>query len=108
MKVDIGTFPRLLGRYSRDLGLFTLEEAVRRMTSFPAQRMGLEGVGCIAEEQQADLVLLNPETIDDRTASERADAPPAGIAAVLLDGQVVARGGRVVCQERRGRVLLKS
>jgi N-acyl-D-amino-acid deacylase len=91
-----GTFPRILGRYSRDLGLFSLEEAVRRMTSYPAQRMSLNGVGRIAAGAAADLVLFDPETIADRTTRERPDAPPAGIQAVLVAGHIVAQGGRVL------------
>ncbi len=102
---SFGTFPRLLGRYSRDLGLFSLEEAVRRMTSFPAQRMRLPDVGRVAEGGWADLVLFDPATVADRTTRDRPDAPPAGIRAVLLSGQVVARDGRIVSQDRLGRVL---
>ena len=102
---SFGTFPRLLGRYSRELGLFSLEEAVRRMTSFPAERIGLAEVGRVAEGVWADLVLFDPATVADRTTLERPDAPPAGIRAVLVSGRVVAREGRVVEGERWGRVL---
>lgn len=100
-----GTFPRILGRYSRDLGLFSLEEAVRRMTSYPAERMGLAGVGRIAEGGPADLVLFDAATVADRTTRERPDMPPAGIHAVLLAGQIVVQEGRLVLGPRRGRVL---
>jgi len=100
-----GSFPRILGRFSRDLGLFPLEEAVRRMTSLPAQRTNLAGVGCIAEGAAADLVLFDPATVADRTTRDRPDAPPAGIHAVLIAGQVVAKEGRLLPGPRRGRVL---
>ncbi len=100
-----GTFPRILGRYSRDLGLFSLEEAVRRMTSYPAARMGLTGVGHIAEGAAADLVLFNPATVADRTTRQQPDVPPAGIHAVLIAGQVVVQDGRLIPGPRRGRVL---
>jgi N-acyl-D-amino-acid deacylase len=100
-----GTFPRILGHYSRDLGLFSQEEAVRRMTSYPAQRMKLEGVGRIAEGLAADLVLFDPATVADRTTRDHPDAPPAGIHAVLIAGQIVAQEGHLLPGPRLGRVL---
>ena len=102
---SFGTFPRVLGRYSRDLGLFPLEEAVRRMTSFPAERIGLADVGRIAEGGWADLVLFDQATVADNTTPDRPDVPPTGIQAVLISGQVIAQDGQIVSQERRGRVL---
>jgi N-acyl-D-amino-acid deacylase len=102
---SFGTFPRILGRYSRDLGLFTLEEAVRRMTSFSAEQTGLDEVGRVSVGQRADLVLFDPETVADNTTAERADAPPSGIRVVMIGGQVVARGGRLEKNGRHGVVL---
>jgi N-acyl-D-amino-acid deacylase len=102
---SFGTYPRILGHYSRDLGLFSLEEAVRRMTSFPAERAGLEGVGRIAEGAWADLVLFDPDTVSDHATRERPDLPPSGIRAVLIGGHTVAADGQVAGQERWGRVL---
>jgi N-acyl-D-amino-acid deacylase len=104
---SFGTFPRVLGHYSRDLGLFGLEEAVRRMTGFPAARLGLEGVGRVAEGQRADLVLFNPAIVDGRATPASPDVPAAGIHAVLLAGQPVVRDGRLLPGPRRGQVLLK-
>jgi N-acyl-D-amino-acid deacylase len=102
---SFGTFPRILGRYSRDLGLFSLEEAVQRMTSFSAERTGLEDVGRVAEGQRADLVLFDAGTVADNTTRERPDAAPSGIHTVLIGGQVVARDGQLVENGRQGRVL---
>lgn len=102
---SFGAFPRLLGRYSRDLGLFSLEEAVRRMTSLPADRIGLRGVGRVAPGQRADLVIFDPGTIADNTGPGRADAPPSGVRAVLIGGEVIAERGAVAAGVRRGRVL---
>ncbi len=102
---SFGAFPRVLGHYSHDLGLFSLEEAVRRMTSFPAERIGLADVGRIAEGAHADLVLFDPVTVTDNTTLDRPDVPPMGIEAVLVSGRVVIQDGQVVSRERRGRVL---
>ena len=105
---SFGTFPRILGRYSRDLGLFSLEQAIHRMTAFSADRIGLEGVGRIVEGGWADLVLFDPVTVADNTAPDRSDVPPTGIRAVLISGHIVAQDGRLVDQKRRGRVLRRS
>ena len=101
-----GAFPRLLGHYSRDLGLFSLEEAVRRMTTWPAERLGLEDTGRIAEGAWADLVLFDPDTVGDRFISGR-PVTPAGIQTVLISGSIVAQDGKMVSRERHGRVLRK-
>jgi N-acyl-D-amino-acid deacylase len=105
---SFGTFPRILGRYSRDLGLFSLEEAVRRMTSFPAEQSGLAELGRIAEGLRADLVLFDPESVADNANLDRPDAPPSGIQTVLIGGQVVVKGARIASGERRGRVLRRG
>jgi N-acyl-D-amino-acid deacylase len=105
---SFGTFPRVLGRYSRDLGLFSLEEAVRRMTSWPAERMGLAGVGRVVEGGWGDLTLFDPETVADNTMPGRFDAPPSGIQAVLVSGQVVVQDGQIVGKRRRGRILRRK
>ena len=102
---SLGTFPRILGKYSRDLGLFSLEEAVRRMTSFSADRIGLKDLGRVAEGSWADLVLFDPQTVADKTTLRSPDTAPTGIKSVLISGQVVAQDGRLVNEDRHGRVL---
>lgn len=102
---SFGTFPRVLGRYSRDLGLFSLEEAVRRMTSLPAERIGLQKIGRIAPGYWGDLVVFDANTIADRTTPEHADAHPAGIAGVYISGELVANEKGLVKAGRKGRVL---
>ncbi|WP_437673392.1 N-acyl-D-amino-acid deacylase family protein [Sorangium sp. So ce131] len=102
---SFGTFPRVLGRYSRDLGLFRLEEAVRRMTALPAERIGLRDVGRIVPGHWADLVVFDPLTVADNTTRERTDAPPSGIRAVLITGGVVVQDGALASKTRRGRLL---
>jgi len=105
---SFGTFPRILGRYSRDLGLFTREEAVRRMTAFPAERIGLQGIGRIEKGYQADLVLFDPTTVADTTTPDHPDSPPLGIRKVLIAGQIVAENGRLTGIPHQGRVLRRS
>ena len=102
---SFGTFPRVLGRYCRDLGLFSLEDAVHRMTSCPAERIGLKGLGRIEKGLWADIVIFDPETVADNTTPDRPDASPTGIRVVILSGQVVVQEGKVVSRERRGRLL---
>ena len=102
---SFGTFPRVLGRYSRELGLFSLEEAVRRMTSLPAERIGLQGVGRIVPGAWGDLVLFDPATIGDNTGPGRADAAPSGISTVMIGGEAIVEKGEMVKGPRRGRVL---
>lgn len=105
---SFGTFPRVLGKYSRELGLFSLEEGVRRMTSLPAERIGLADVGTIAPGKWADLVVLEPEVIADHTGPGRTEAAPSGIRSVLISGEVVMDRGARIAGPRRGRVLRKA
>ncbi len=100
-----GAFPRFLGRYVRDLGIMSLHEAVRRMTSLPAARLGLKETGRIAEGCWADLTLFDPREIRDAADPERADAVPSGIRAVLVSGVPVLEDGVVKQGVLPGRVL---
>lgn len=89
---NYGTFPRVLGPSVRD-GTLTLADAVRKMTSLPAQRFGLAGRGRISTGAWADLVLFDPTTISDTATFERPHALPVGVEAVLVDGIVAWRRG---------------
>jgi N-acyl-D-aspartate/D-glutamate deacylase len=101
-----GTFPRILGRFVRDKQLFSLEEAIRRMTHASAARFGLQDVGCLAPGKAADLVLFDPRTIADNPGGNRqAAGRPEGIRRVLLNGQTVVNDGMYVESVRAGRVL---
>ncbi len=84
-----GAFPRVLGKYVREEGLLSLPEAVRKMTSLPASRLGLKDRGEIATGKKADLVLFNAETISDRATYEDPNQYPVGIKAVLVNGKTV-------------------
>jgi N-acyl-D-amino-acid deacylase len=88
-----GTFPRVLGKYARDEGLFTLEEAVRRMTSLPAKKFGLGDRGEVREGAWADLVVLSPATVIDTATYESPRQYPGGTPYVLVNGQLVVDRG---------------
>ena len=88
-----GTFPRVLGRYARDLGLFPLEEAVRKMTSLTARQFGLKDRGVLREGAYADLVLFDPETVLDTATFDDPKRPAAGIRMVLVNGRTVWEEG---------------
>lgn len=81
-----GTFPRVLGHYSRDQQLFSLPEAVRKMTSLPAERFGLKDRGRIKEGYAADLVLFDPSTVRDEATFADPMRAASGIAAVWVNG----------------------
>jgi N-acyl-D-amino-acid deacylase len=102
-----GSFPRVLGRYCRDLGLFSLEEAVRRMTSLPARWFGFRDRGVIREGAYADIVIFDPETVKDAGDFVTPARPAIGIDTVLVNGAIVWRHG-VATTARPGRVLRRQ
>ncbi len=89
-----GTFPRVLGKYARDERLFTLEDAVRKMTWSTAQILGLRDRGLIKEGMVADLVIFEPTTIIDRATFERPHQLSVGVRDVLVNGVAVWRDGK--------------
>jgi N-acyl-D-amino-acid deacylase len=89
-----GTFARVLGHYARDEGLLPLEEAVFRMTGFPARKFGLPGRGVLREGNVADLVLFDPATIVDAGSYEDPHRPPRGIRHVFVNGRHAVRDGK--------------
>lgn len=103
-----GTFPRILGRYVRELKLIGLPEAVRRMTSLSAQRMGLRNRGRIARGLAADLVVFDPTMIGDNTTRRAPNRSPSGIDTVVLNGTVVVRNGKFDHRSRTGQVLRRG
>jgi len=99
-----GTFPRVLGHYSRELGLFGLEEAVRRMSGLPARWFGLLDRGVIRPGAFADLVVFDAARVKDTGTFSAPASPATGIDLVMVNGQVVWRGGHPT-GARPGRVL---
>ncbi|MXX03107.1 MAG: D-aminoacylase [Gemmatimonadetes bacterium] len=88
-----GTFPRVLGKYCRDEGLFDLPTAVHKMTGQPAQRLGLADRGRIDVGLVADLVVFDPDTVIDRADFMNPHQYAQGIESVLVNGAVVIDGG---------------
>lgn len=97
-----GTFPRVLGHFCRERGLFSLEEIVRRITSLPATEFGLANRGIIKVGAFADLVLFDAERINDIATYSAPATPAVGIEMVFVNGK---RAGH---QDRSGRMLCNS
>ena len=101
-----GTFPRVLGRFVRDEQWLTLPEAIRKMTSMPATRLGLRDRGVIRTGMKADLVLFDPATIIDRSTFEQPRLRARGIHRVWVNGEAVWTGDSPD-GPRPGRVLAR-
>lgn len=88
-----GTYPRILGRYARELNVLTLEEAVRKMSGLAAETFKLERYGLIEQGAQANLVVFDPERVNDRATFEDSKQFPEGIEHVIVEGAQVIRYG---------------
>ena len=102
-----GTFPRVLGHYTRERGLLVLGETIRRLTSVAAARFGLVDRGAIRPGAFADLVLFDAASVLDQATYEDPRRPPPGIEAVWVNGRRVVEGGRHT-GERPGRALRRG
>ena len=102
-----GTFPQVLARYVREKKLLSLEEAVRKMTSFPARRFKLGERGLIAPGYAADLVVFDPEKIQDTATYEDPKHFPEGISNVLVNGAKAVESGALL-EAREGTVIRRS
>ncbi|HJQ70488.1 MAG TPA: D-aminoacylase [Blastocatellia bacterium] len=87
-----GTYPRILGRYSRDENLLTLEQAVRQMSGLAAETFQLEGYGRVEVDAIANLVVFDPERVIDRATFEDSKQYPEGIEHVIVQGQEAISG----------------
>jgi len=99
-----GTFARVLGVYVRERKLIGLEDAIRKMTSLPAQRLGFSDRGLLRPGLKADLVIFDPATVADRAVFDNPHQYAAGFSHVLVNGELVLDDGRVT-DRRPGRVL---
>ncbi len=89
-----GTFPRVIGHYARDIGLFGVETAIHKMTGRAADVFGLVDRGRLKPGHAADLVLFDQETIIDRATWKEPRRPAEGIVAVLVNGRLASAGGQ--------------
>jgi N-acyl-D-amino-acid deacylase len=89
-----GTFPRYLGHYTRELGVFSLEECVGHLTGRAAYRLGLRDRGLVRTGYAADLVLFDPDTVADTATFEQPRQPAAGIQYVFVNGELAIDDGR--------------
>ncbi|MBA7587538.1 N-acyl-D-glutamate deacylase [subsurface metagenome] len=103
-----GTYPRVLAKYVREEKLLIMEDAIRRMTSFPAQHFGLHDRGLIKEGMAADLVIFNAETIRDTATFEDPLHYPEGISYVIVNGQIVINRGEQNQEVFPGKVLRRN
>jgi N-acyl-D-aspartate/D-glutamate deacylase len=99
-----GTFARVLGVYVREKGVLSLEEAVRKMSGYPAARMRLTDRGLLRPGMKADIVVFDATTIKDRATFEQPHQYAEGVHAVLVNGQAVLENGKLT-GARPGRVL---
>jgi N-acyl-D-amino-acid deacylase len=99
-----GTFARVLGHYVREERVISLEAAVRKMTSLPAQRIGLSDRGVLRPGMKADVVIFDPATVRDKATFEQPHQYAEGFKTVLVNGKVVFHDGKMT-GEKPGRVL---
>ena len=88
-----GTFARVLGRYVRDRNILSLEEAIRKMTSLPANILSIDRRGLIKEGYYADISIFDPATIIDKATFEEPHQYAEGINSVIVNGKVVVENG---------------
>jgi dihydroorotase/N-acyl-D-amino-acid deacylase len=101
-----GTFARVLAVYVRERHAITLEEAVRKMSSFPAQRLGLQDRGILRAGMKADIAVFNPARVRDAATFERPHQYAEGVSTVIVNGQIVFERGSMTAA-RPGKVLYK-
>ncbi len=99
-----GTFPRVLGKYTRDEKFFDLATAIKKMTSMPAEKLGLKGRGLIQKGNYADIVVFNPKEIIDNSTFLNPHQLATGIDYVLVNGKVTIKKGKHL-GIRNGRVI---
>ncbi len=102
-----GSFARILGRYARDERLFDLPTAIRKMTSDPCRRLGIADRGRLRPGCKADVVLFDPDRVNDTATYEEPIRYPAGIEMVLVNGVAAVEGGQHT-GARPGQILRRA
>ena len=102
-----GTFPRVLGVYVRERNVITLEDAIRKMTSFPAQRLRLNDRGVLKPGMKADITVFDPARVRDMATFEKPHQYAEGYSSVIVNGQVVF-DGKTMTSARPGKVLRRN
>jgi N-acyl-D-amino-acid deacylase len=102
-----GAFPRVLGRYVRERGVLTLHEAIAKMTSRSAARIGMPDRGLLAAGKYADIVVFDPKIIADRGTPQEPSLAPVGMRHVIVNGEIVLRDGQQT-EARPGRGLRRA
>ena len=103
-----GAFPRVLARYWREQQLFTMEQAVHKMTGLSARNMRIAERGLLRVGQMADVVVFDPETVRDTATYDKPHGVSEGIALVFVNGQCAYRGGEARVLARAGRMLTRA
>ena len=101
---NYGSFPRILALYVREKGIMTLEEAIRKMTSLVAGRIGIRDAGIISTGKRADIVIFNPQTIKDKATFTEPHQYPEGIDYVFVNGKIIIDHGNIT-GELPGRII---
>ena len=102
-----GTFARVLGVYVRERNTLTLEDAIRKMTSFPAQRLGLHDRGVLRPGMKADIAVFDPARVRDMATFEKPHQYAEGFSSVIVNGEVVF-DGKAITSARPGKVLRRN
>jgi N-acyl-D-amino-acid deacylase len=102
-----GTFPRILGHYCRELGILELPEAIRKMTSAPAARLGLRDRGILRPGMKADLIVFDPDRVIDNSTYDDPRRNPEGILHVFVNGRHTVENGQLLGASA-GRVLRRG
>lgn len=90
---SFGTIPRVLGSYVRDMNVIKWEQAIRKMTSLPAEKYGILGRGRIEKNYFADIVLFNPNTVSDKSTYDNPYQAPEGVEWVFINGKPAIQKG---------------